>query len=1042
MATGDFEGTVAGYTLVGEIARGGMGIVYRAYDLGVDRDVAIKVLQESFRGSPSAVQRFIEEGQTTGQLQHPGIPAIHQIGYLPDGSPFLAMKLIQGQTLSELLQNPDHDRAAFVPAFRKIAETVAYAHSRGVIHRDLKPANVMIGAFGEVQVMDWGIAKQLSRSGFQPDRREGSGWKPDLQGTDATADYTPAGGTAEDRTTVGQIVGTPAYMAPEQARGEISRVDERADVFALGGILLRLLTGSATFTGRGDEAIAAARTGQLGPAFAKLDRCGADPELVALAKRCLDPVRERRPKDADAVASAVAALQAAAEERARRAEVDRVRAETQAAGERKRRRVQVALAAAVIGILLLGGGGWAWMSLESRARTANAERGVSVAHEKADQLQTQAGRLDLGTVAGAETAVSLWQQALAAAEQADGAATNGNDDGLKARAAARTALVKEGLKSAEGALGRATREATLLADLEAAHGMMAQTAEGIPNAPATARAYARAFAAAALPKPEEPVAMAKAIRAERAPIRAALVAALDEWAGLEAEVKYREQMRAAADEVDQDALRKEVRVAIATPDSTSARKLAQDNANLSAPAAALLGDYLRRAGAHDEAERVLRRAADNFPTDFWILEYLGAVLTDRGWSDPRKAAESVGCRRAAVALRPTSAIAWNGLGLAHAANGHLSEAETCISKALRLDDKLTWAHINYGNTLKRFNDLRTAEESYRKALKLEPDNATALTNLGNVFALRGDFRQAEGFHKKAIEMAPWNGLPRNNLGDTLMRGGDMDGAVKQFQQAVDLDPNGVQSRDAHCNLGLVLARLERFAEAEKALRKAVLVDPTGARGHVYLIETLFQQASWEEARDAARLAVARVPPTDPLYERLESSLDDGNDVLRVASQIPAALAGGDPSANPQERRVLITACRQLRHYVDAVRLSEAALATDPDWKLRYNLACFYIGIAGGHDVTCKSISADEAAYLLGRAYEMLSAVLKSRVEIAERPTRWPAVAKTMRQWKEDLDLLSIRNPDWLLELPESDRERWQQFWADVDALLERVTSWK
>src|SRR5262245_1959 len=131
------------YEILDEIARGGMGVVYRAHDPAVNRDVAVKVLQERFRDHLAATGRFVEEGQVTGQLQHPGIPAVHEIGTLPDGSPFLAMKLIKGGTLAEQIAGPSPDRGRLVAVFLQVAQAVAYAHSKRVIHRDLKPQNVM-----------------------------------------------------------------------------------------------------------------------------------------------------------------------------------------------------------------------------------------------------------------------------------------------------------------------------------------------------------------------------------------------------------------------------------------------------------------------------------------------------------------------------------------------------------------------------------------------------------------------------------------------------------------------------------------------------------------------------------------------------------------------------------------------------------------------------------------------------------------------------------------------------------------------------------
>jgi serine/threonine protein kinase len=145
---------IPGYRVLREIARGGMGRIFAAHDLTLDREVAVKVLL------PGAnADRFVRESKITARLPHPGIPPIYALGRLADGSPFLAMKLIAGQTLSAELTTADQPR--LLQAFTQVCQAVGFAHSRGVIHRDLKPANIMVGAFGEVQVMDWGLAKEL-----------------------------------------------------------------------------------------------------------------------------------------------------------------------------------------------------------------------------------------------------------------------------------------------------------------------------------------------------------------------------------------------------------------------------------------------------------------------------------------------------------------------------------------------------------------------------------------------------------------------------------------------------------------------------------------------------------------------------------------------------------------------------------------------------------------------------------------------------------------------------------------------------------------
>lgn len=310
--------TPPGYDLLERIGEGGMGIVYRARDRAMNRIVAVKLLHPRFPPGSPASRRFVGEAIITGQLQHPGIPAVYHVGALPDGRPFLAMKLIKGDTLADLLKSAAPVDGLAV--FQAVAQAVGYAHAHGVIHRDLKPANVMVGSYGEVQVMDWGLAKVLAE---QP---RGSA---SIDDPDATTAPTEVRSPREldGCTQAGSILGTPAFMPPEQAAGEIERVDARSDVFGLGAILCVLLTGKPPFDGRDAAAVRLnAVRGKTEGAFARLDASGADPDVVALCKRCLALEPADRPADAEVVAAEVAALWRAADDRARQAERDQVAA--------------------------------------------------------------------------------------------------------------------------------------------------------------------------------------------------------------------------------------------------------------------------------------------------------------------------------------------------------------------------------------------------------------------------------------------------------------------------------------------------------------------------------------------------------------------------------------------------------------------------------------------------------------------------------------------------------------------------------------------
>jgi serine/threonine protein kinase len=226
---------------------------------------------------------------------------------------------------------------------------VGYAHAHRVIHRDLKPANVMVGAFGEVQVMDWGLAKVLDEKGTAP-AEDGSA--PEVTQAWTQVSPTPEAGS---HTQAGSLVGTPAFIPPEQAVGQIERVNERADVFGLGALLAVILTGKPPYVGDSFESVRVqAVRGQLQDCFARLDACGVEPELLALCKKCLAFEPADRPADAGAVAAAVAGLRAAADERARRAEVEQATAAARWAERRKRRRLALGLAAALALVLLAG----------------------------------------------------------------------------------------------------------------------------------------------------------------------------------------------------------------------------------------------------------------------------------------------------------------------------------------------------------------------------------------------------------------------------------------------------------------------------------------------------------------------------------------------------------------------------------------------------------------------------------------------------------------------------------------------------------------
>ncbi len=299
------------YVESGHIARGGMGEIVLCIDRNIRRPVALKRILAETADDPARRARFVEEAQVTGQLEHPNIVPVHELDRAADGSLYFTMKLVKGRSLADLLQAiraagplppgegarrssppgeparagegaanaPEHSLSDLLHIFLKVCDGVAFAHSRGVVHRDLKPANIMVGDFGEVLVMDWGLAKIVGREDIRA---------ADLVTSDR-ADSTP------ELTLDGTAMGTPAYMPPEQANGELDKIDHRSDIYSLGAILYEILTGEKPVEGATPLVVLAnAAHGQIIPPEQRTSGRAIPRELSAIAMKCLHKLRSRR----------------------------------------------------------------------------------------------------------------------------------------------------------------------------------------------------------------------------------------------------------------------------------------------------------------------------------------------------------------------------------------------------------------------------------------------------------------------------------------------------------------------------------------------------------------------------------------------------------------------------------------------------------------------------------------------------------------------------------------------------------------------------
>ena len=297
------------YVTVRELGRGGMGKVVEAIDGVLGRRVAVKTL---LADNEAIRKRFDLEALVTAQLDHPGIPALYEMHHDANGSPCYTMRLVQGDSLAQVLRDaPSYEaRLRWLPAVVQVAQTLAFAHERGVVHRDIKPDNVIVGKHGEVALLDWGIAKVR-------------GLADTATGPDSDAqDFEDAALTSH-----GSILGTPAYMAPEQARGEVAHIDERTDVFALGAMLFHVLVGHAPYRGAGlTDLLHQARLGQP-PAIDK-EAPHAPAALRAVVARAMQAQPELRHPTAVAFAADIETALAAAVARPQSAGVARFAAAT------------------------------------------------------------------------------------------------------------------------------------------------------------------------------------------------------------------------------------------------------------------------------------------------------------------------------------------------------------------------------------------------------------------------------------------------------------------------------------------------------------------------------------------------------------------------------------------------------------------------------------------------------------------------------------------------------------------------------------------
>jgi serine/threonine protein kinase/tetratricopeptide (TPR) repeat protein len=1063
-----------GYEFLAEIGRGGMGVIYRARDLDLGREVAVKVLLPQFAPDSPTARRFVDEARITGRLQHPGIPPIYRVGAGPDGRPFLAMKLIDGRTLEEFLKRREEpadaepaagfglhagamfdrleallERGRLLAIFEQVAQAVAYAHQQGVIHRDLKPANVMVGAFGEVQVMDWGIARSGDR---RPDAVPGPDGEPG-----ATVEFTPGldyRTPQSDLTQAGAILGTPAFMPPEQAIGAVDQVGKHSDVFGLGAILCVILTGKPPYAGADAESNRrlAARA-QLGDAFARLDACGAEPELVALAKRCLAPEPADRPRDAGEVAVAVATLRADAERRARQAEMDRARAEVKTAEERKRRRVQYALALSVLGLLAFTGFAAWWADgvraqrraeqitreSELTARQLTTERDVAAALNEAQLLREEGWKQ--------ADDPSRWALALSSARsaltRADVRLAEGPSEELRTRVAAEpsgvaalqrwsavTAELHDRVAAARAELDRDDRDRALLLALDrAADGNEIRLLLSVSFTDLTSRQFAAAFREHGIDLLAVPTEEAVAwLRGHR--LRGRLVTAVRTW----------QQSLPAWDPG--------VPFGGALMEDLLTSAVAASAAVAGTPAIAALGpdrerqlEKLRyKTGTSARLGAILKAVTDHpFQKEWWD------AVARRDNKTLRKLVRNPEIGR--LSSRELSSLA-DGLNPFAGTSDPLKDL---LRDALERFPGEFWVHFRLAFQ-SQFDDVLPGPDTpgspetvrhLTAAIAIRPNSGIARAAMGMELIERTK-DEAEGLRwlRSASTVEPTSPWPHLFIGMYAIEKGDWSDGFRALKDAVRVDPDtGYFMTGAAGLLMLTGAASETNRPGDDDMLRFVnelaAVHPKHHGAHSllgkYHLDAGDHRAALAHFRKAKSLwpEYAGLPVIGVQIGELESK-------ARWEAKFPAVLRGELTPATPAEAAELADFCATFeKRFAMATRIAAGAVEADPqilhDGGRVAKFAGWAVQAAAG-----KGVDGPGLPLLVRDRYRRLALEWVLALQKKSEKTGYAAAFLLAI----NRDLAPVRDEKELAKLPAAERAEWEKFWAATEPVFETPRSRK
>jgi serine/threonine-protein kinase len=1032
---------IPGYEVETVLGRGGMGIVFRARHLGLNRSVALKMTLAGAYAEPHERERFQREAEAVAALRHPNIVQIHDIGEA-DGRPYFTMEYLEGGSLAQKLAGtpqPSRTAAALVAT---LAGAMQVAHQGGIVHRDLKPANILLAADGTPKITDFGLARRL---------KNGAGL-----------------------THSGVTMGTPSYMAPEQARGQTHAIGPAVDVYALGVILYELLTGRPPFRGETPtETVLQVISQEPVPPSRLNSRVPRDLETICL--KCLEKDPHKRYGSASELEADLHRFQRGEPIAARRPGL----AERLVKWVRRRPAVAALLVVTVLFTMALIGGAF-WLAAQEAQRRQAVEGDL----REVALLQQQA----------------RWSDAREALRRAEARLDGGGAGDLRQR------------------FDQARRDLDLVIELDRIRLRRLTRGNLLIYKTKADRDYTKAFSDSGLARMPDPPDMVAA-RLQAAAVRVALLAALDDWAVCASDKDRRNWLLAVARKADPDeqGWRDRIRDPASWEDPASLAELARTVpvSRLSVSLLLALGERLGAAGG--DARAFLKRVQTEHPADFWANLILGdAVLA----TSP---VEAAGYYRAALASRPGAAVAYTSVGDALQGQKLLEEATGYYRRAVQIDPSYARGHTNLGNILNGAGQVDEAMACYRKALEVDPDYAWAHYDLANTLREAGRREEALEHYRRFHALDPSNTHVANILRADLVWRGRGEEVRREWKKALEADPPGHDAWFGYAELCLFLgdeaeyrrARqdlLRRFGAskdpyvAERTARTILLLPATGdeLQSAAALAERavaakattpqwiypyfLFAQAlaEYRQGRfdsaislmsaDAAsvmgpapRLVVAMAEYGNGQKEEARqtlaaaiSSFDwsaaqvGGRDhwiwhVLRREAEtmiFPSMAAFLDGKYEPRdntERLALLGVCRfkdrtraLARLYADAFA-ADPTLADDPRLSHRYNAACAAAQAGCGRGTDAAGVKATERARWLKQAREWLRAELAAWARLLDDPTvARGVVRKALTRWRQDPDLACVRDPGELNKLAADERKEYLALWTEVGAVLART----